>query len=197
MESYVHFPSGFKGSIKQVGAASPSTNPLLASLRFAMGTIKEYTKLPDIFDYDAGEVYDIKPRRQIKRGISKVCWVYTAPFNIVAPKVGLNPIRPGMSTWPPWPSPVYFVPPDSFAFITQCPGLIIYDLYDLRAHAPLPAPVRVPAKNTSPAVEKIKSFIVEVGAALQRFYQLAMLAATLAMLLAAAAAILIWGLTPI
>src|SRR5205823_2867864 len=71
-ESFVNMLN-FRGSIKAIGMMSTTANPLLGALRFALGSIKEYTKLPDILDYTSGEVYDIKPRSQMASGRLKVC----------------------------------------------------------------------------------------------------------------------------
>jgi hypothetical protein len=143
MESLVHM-LGFRGSILSIGQMSTTANPLLGALRFALGTIQEATKLPDILDYTTGEAYEIKPRAQIRSGRRQLCTRYIAPFNLVAPKLGLKPLRPG-STW--LPSPAYWVPPMNIALTLQCPGLIIYDLFSVVPPQLKPQAVRLPVLN--------------------------------------------------
>jgi hypothetical protein len=143
MESMVNGPN-FQSPIQQLGNLATSAHPLYGALRFALGTIKEYTKLPDILDYTAGEVYEIKPRQQVLSGRIKLCRTYISPFNLVAPTLGLNLLRPGTS----WhPSPAYWVPPFNIALTLQCPGLIIYDLFAVVPPQLRPEFVRLPVQS--------------------------------------------------
>jgi hypothetical protein len=106
---------------------------------------------PDILDADTKEVYEIKPRNEIREGLIQLAGYLTSLNEVFTPGLtepaplaslslpGLPNIRgvsytqaiftPGL--WNP-PSRFYLVPPNKITIATLiAPGLIIYDLYNL------------------------------------------------------------------
>jgi hypothetical protein len=121
IENRVIWPGGMStiqhlGGLGGLGAAGRE----LALIRLALMTKRGLTKLPDILDVTFGEVYEIKPRNGIRKGVIQLHKYLTRLAD-----VGLNRYRPGTS----WrASPIYPVPPRGWAFIWQAPGIIAYDL---------------------------------------------------------------------
>lgn len=123
-ENRISWPGG-GGTIQELGAMSVQD---LNLIRFALMTKRGLTKLPDILDITLGEVYEIKPRAQAREGLVQLERNYLKPLA----DVGLTRYRAGTSWIVP---PVIPVPPRHLAFLSQIPGLIVYDLV-----SPPPAP---------------------------------------------------------
>jgi hypothetical protein len=116
----VMWPGG-SAPIQHVGAGTTAAQEL-ARVRFALMTKRGLTKLPDVLDITLAEVYEIKPRAQLREGMVQLHRNYLRPLH----DAGLVHYRPGAS-WQAFP--VLPVPPNRLALITHAaPGLLVYDL---------------------------------------------------------------------